>query len=240
MPNTIAGIPEDVLLEWITVSLRERRNVLGRGYQCHTLLYRGNEQSLVVKAPLGKGFTAYVRRRMLQNEYAVYGRLCGLPGIPVCHGFLKKRFLVLEFIEGVPIGEARITDRDFFFDSLLRQIRNIHRAGVAHGDLKKKDNILVVDGRHPILLDFGVAVIRKSGLVPANRYLYRLFEKFDYNAYVKLKYRKHIDLISAAEREFYQRTVVEKSAGWIKRRYRRIKRWLIRRLMTLSRIRKKL
>ena len=60
MPKTIAGIPEDVLLEWITASLRERRNVLGRGYQCHTLLYRDAERSLVVKAPLGRGLAAYV------------------------------------------------------------------------------------------------------------------------------------------------------------------------------------
>jgi len=227
MPKTIAGIPEDVLLEWITASLRERRNVLGRGYQCYTLLYRGDGQSLVVKAPLGRGLAAYVRRLMLQNEFAVYGRLSGLPGLPVCHGFLNNRFLVLEFIDGVPIQDARLTDRDFFFDTLLRQIKTMHRAGVAHGDLKKKDNILVVDGRHPVLLDFGVAVIRKSGLVSVNRYLYSLFKKFDYNAYVKLKYRKRIDRISAADRPFYHRTVVEKSAGWIKRRYLKIKSWLI-------------
>ena len=226
MPNTIAGIPEDVLLEWITASLREGRNILGRGYQCHTLHYRDAERSLVVKAPLGRGLTAYVRRRMLQNEYAVYGRLSGLPGLPACHGFLKKRFLVLDFIDGVPIRDARITDRDFFFNTLLQRIMTMHRAGVAHGDLKKKDNILVVDGRHPILLDFGVAVIRKAGPTPLNRYLYGLFEKFDFNAYVKIKYRKRTDLISAADRRFYHRTVVEKSAGWIKRRYLRIKRWL--------------
>jgi predicted Ser/Thr protein kinase len=227
MPKTIAGISEDVLLEWITASLRERRNVLGRGYQCHTLLYRGDGQSLVVKAPLGLGLAAYVRRLMLQNEFAVYGRLSGLPGIPVCHGFLKKQFLVLEFIDGVPIQDARLADRDFFFGTLLRQIKTMHRAGVAHGDLKKKDNILVVDGRQPVLLDFGVAVIRKPGLAPVNRYLFSLLKTFDYNAYVKLKYRQRIDRISAADRQFYHRTVVEKSAGWIKRRYLKIKRWVV-------------
>jgi hypothetical protein len=31
MPKTVAGLPEEVLLEWITASLRERRNILGRG-----------------------------------------------------------------------------------------------------------------------------------------------------------------------------------------------------------------
>lgn len=227
MPNTIAGLPENVLLEWITASLREGRNVLGRGYQCHTLLYRDTERSLVVKAPLGRGLAAYVRRRMLRHEYTVYNRLAGLPGIPDCHGFLAERFLVLAFIDGVPIGDARITDRDFFFGTLLRQIEAMHCAGVAHGDLKKKDNILVSDGRHPILLDFGVAIIRKSGLFPVNRYLFSLFRKFDFNAYVKLKYGKRIELISAADRPYYHRTLVEKWAGWIKRRYLKIKEWLI-------------
>lgn len=227
MPNTIAGIPEDGLLEWIDASLREGRNVLGRGYQCHTLLYRNRGRCLVVKAPLGRGLAAVVRRRMLQHEHAVYGRLSGAPGIPVCHGLLKKRFLVLEFVDGVPIRDARITDRDFFFGTLLRQIENMHRAGVAHGDLKKKDNILVVAGRHPILLDFGVAVMRKSGPRPVNRYFYRLFKRFDFNAYVKLKYRKRIDLISAADRRFYHRTLVEMMAGGIKRSYLQTRKWLI-------------
>ncbi|MFO7684537.1 MAG: hypothetical protein R6V60_00460 [Desulfobacterales bacterium] len=227
MPKTIAGIAEDVLLKWVTASLREGQNALGRGYQCHTLLYRNARRPLVVKAPLGRGFAAFVRRRMLRREYKVYKRLAGSPGIPNCHGFLAERFLVLEFIDGVPIGEARITDRDFFFDALLRQIETLHRGGVAHGDLKKKDNILVVDGRRPVLLDFGVAVIRKPGLAPVNRYLFGLFRKFDLNAYVKLKYRKRVDRISAADRPFYHRTLVERSAGGIKRSYLKAKKWLL-------------
>jgi len=227
MPKTIAGIAEDVLLKWVTASLREGQNALGRGYQCHTLLYRDARRSLVVKAPLGRGLAAFVRRRMLRREYKVYNRLAGSPGIPNCHGFLAERFLVLEFIDGGPIGEARITDRDFFFNALLGQIETLHRAGVAHGDLKKKDNILVVDGRQPILLDFGVAVIRKPGLAPVNRYLFGLFRKFDLNAYVKLKYRKRVDRISAADRSYYHRTLVERSAGGIKRGYLKAKKWLL-------------
>ncbi|MFZ0240997.1 MAG: RIO1 family regulatory kinase/ATPase [Desulfobacterales bacterium] len=226
MTKKIAGIPEQTLLAWVTASLRHGQNVLGRGYQCHTLLYRDCERSLVVKAPLGRGLAASVRRRMLKNEYAVYGRLAGLPGIPRCHGFLENRYLVLDFVDGVPIQGARIHDRDHFFETLLHYIEKMHRAGVAHGDLKKKDNILVVDGRQPILLDFGVAVIRKPARRLVNRSLFRLFAAFDFNAYVKLKYGKRTDLISAADRRFYRRTVVEKSSGWIKRRYLQAKKIL--------------
>ncbi|MFZ0612847.1 MAG: RIO1 family regulatory kinase/ATPase [Desulfobacterales bacterium] len=228
MTRKIAGILEDDLLDWVTASLRHGQNVLGRGYQCHTLLYRDSGRSLVVKAPLGRGLAVSVRRRMLKNEYAVYGRLAGLPGIPRCHGFLENRFLVLEFIDGVPIQGAHLHDREHFFGTLLQYIETMHRAGVAHGDLKKKDNILVVGGRHPVLLDFGVAVIRKPTRRPVNRYLFRLFADFDFNAYIKLKYGKRTDLLSADDRRFYRRTVVEKSSGWIKRRYLQAKKVLPR------------
>jgi tRNA A-37 threonylcarbamoyl transferase component Bud32 len=227
MPKTIAGLSEDVLRRWIGASIREKKNFLGHGYQCHTLLYRDAHRSLVVKAPIGRGPAAQVRRLMLRREHAVYTRVAGLPGIADCHGFLDRRYLVLGFVEGVAIGEARITDRDAFFGDLLRQIEGLHRAGVAHGDLKKKDNILVVDGRRPALLDFGVAVIRKSAPAPVNHYLFDLFKAFDLNAYVKLKYRNRLDGISAADRLLYRRTAVEKSAGWVKRRYLAAKERLI-------------
>ena len=142
-----------------------------------------------------------------------------MQGIPVCHGLLKNTYLVLEFVDGEPIKDACLDDRTFFCNVLLRLIKEMHQAGVAHGDLKKKDNILVVNGRNPVLLDFGVAIIKKSGLSPLNNFLYKLFKKFDYNAYIKVKYQKRWDRISDEDRQYYQRTLVEKVSGWIKRSY---------------------
>lgn len=219
MHKTIAGISEDDLWGWITTSIKEGRNVLGRGYQGKTYIFSSHGRQLVIKAPQGGGPAAFVRRLMIANEYKVYTRLKGMQGIPACHGLLKNRYLVLEFVDGEPIKNARLDDRQFFCNVLLCLIKKMHQAGVAHGDLKKKDNILVVNGRHPILLDFGVAVIKKSGLRPVNHFLYKLFRKFDYNAYIKVKYQKRWDWISDEDRQYYQRTLVEKVSGWIKRSY---------------------
>jgi predicted Ser/Thr protein kinase len=219
MHKSIAGIPEDVLWRWITTSINQGRNVLGRGYQGKTYIFSAHGRQLVIKAPQGRGPAAFIRRRMITNEYKVYTRLKGMEGIPVCHGLLKNRYLVLEFVEGEPIKDARLDDRTFFCAVLLSLVKKMHRSGVAHGDLKKKDNILVVNGRHPILLDFGVAIIKKSGLSPVNHFLYKLFRKFDYNAYIKVKYQKRWDRISDEDRQYYQRTLVEKVSGWIKRSY---------------------
>jgi hypothetical protein len=79
------------------------------------------------------------------------------------------------------------------------------------------------------VVDFGVAVIKKKGLMPINRYLYGLFQRFDYNAWAKLKYNGQFENMSADDRQYYQRTVVEKAASWIKRNYLKVKKALLQR-----------
>jgi predicted Ser/Thr protein kinase len=160
---------------------------------------------------------------MLRNEYRVYSRLSGVRGVPRCYGLLDGRYLVLEFIDGFPVRSARITDRGRFFESLLNLIKELHKVGVAHTDLKKKDNLLVVGGRTPYVIDFGVAVVKKPGFAPINRYLYNLASKFDFNAWVKLKYDGKFENMAEEDRPYYNRTVVEKVSHWIKDTYLRVK-----------------
>jgi predicted Ser/Thr protein kinase len=227
MPKYIAGISENELLEWIKASVGHRKNILSHGYQGYTYVFNRQGQRLVVKVPMGGGPAWLIRRWMLANEYRVYQLLAGMKGIPACHGFIRKRYLILEFVDGVSIRDARIVDKDFFFNALLQLIKDMHAAGVAHGDLKKKDNILVINGKQPCVVDFGVAVIKKKGLAPINRYLYGLFQRFDYNAWAKLKYNGQFENMSADDRQYYHRTVVEKAASWIKRNYVKIKKALL-------------
>jgi tRNA A-37 threonylcarbamoyl transferase component Bud32 len=116
----------------------------------------------------------------------------------------------LEYIHGTPIRNARITDRHVFFETLLTVIKKLHEAGIAHTDLKKKDNILVVDGSIPYVIDFGVAVVRKSGFAPINHYLYNLASTFDFNAWIKLKYNANYEEVTEKDRMYYNRTIIEK------------------------------
>ena len=223
----IAGVPEQVLLEWIQSSLNEKKNILSHGYQGKTFLFRHNDRRLVIKAPMGRGVAWFVRRRMLVNEYRVYQALAGIRGVPQCYGFLQNRYLILEFVDGTPIRHAKIEDTDFFLEALLQVIRRMHAAGVAHGDLKKKDNTLVVQGKHPCLLDFGVAIIRKKRIAPLNHYLFHLFKRFDTNAWVKIKYSHGMQEMAPEDRNFYKRTFIEHAAGWIKESYCKTRMFLI-------------
>ena len=214
------------LVQWVRGSTKTRSNIFRRGYQGYVYLYEDKDRRLIIKAPMGWGLGRFLRRAMLRNEYRVYSRLSGVAGVPRCYGLVDGCYLVLEFIDGVPVRSARITDRDVFFKTLLNLIKELHKAGVAHTDLKKKDNLLVVEGHTPCVIDFGVAVIRKSGFAPLNRYLYNLASKFDFNAWVKLKYDgKYEDMVDE-DRKYFNRTVVEKVSRWIKDTYLSIKEGL--------------
>ena len=103
----------------------------------------------------------------------------------------------------------------------------MHHVGVAHADLKKKDNLLVVEGKKPYVIDFGVAVVRKPGFAPVNHYLYDIAGTFDFNAWVKLKYDGNYANITPEDKEYFNRTVIEKVSRWIKDHYLILKKALL-------------
>jgi serine/threonine protein kinase len=220
-------ITESELLAWIGTSVRDGRNILSRGYQGHVYLYQDKGHRLIIKVPMGWGLGRWIRLLMLRNEYRVYSKLSGMKGIPRCSGLLNNRYLVLEYIDGIPIRNARITDRNAFFEKLLTVIQDLHEAGVAHTDLKKKDNVLVVEGKIPCVIDFGVAVVRKPGFAPINHYLYHLTSTFDFNAWVKLKYGGKYEDVTEKDMIYYNRTLVEKISRWIKDTYLIVKKAIV-------------
>ncbi len=235
MLHGLGEVSEQELLEWIRGSIATGANVFGRGYQGHAYLYQAGDRRLAIKTAPGWGPMRLIRRAMLRNEYRVYSRLAGWTGVPRCYGLLQGRYLVLEYVEGVPLREARILDREDFFGRLLELIRSLHEAGIAHGDLKKKDNILVINGRVPCIVDFGVAIVRKEGMAPLNGYLYHLARRFDLNAWVRHKLGRRTRQLMAEPNEFYEFTYVEKVSRWLKRAYSFSKK-KIRRYLTLQRL----
>lgn len=218
-------IDEKELLDWIRQNAATRSNLLSRGYQGHVYVYRGKDgRRFVIKAPTGWGPGRFVRRMMLRNEFKAYSRLPRLEGIPRCFGLIEGSYLVLEFIDGVSLREAEITDRRFFFETLLNLIQQLHHAGVAHADLKKKDNLFVVQGCKPYIIDFGVAVVKKKGFAPLNHLLYHTARTFDLNAWVKFKYNRRYADVSKEDSKYYHRTLIEKVSRRIKDSYLAVKK----------------
>ncbi|MFQ5756608.1 MAG: hypothetical protein ACE5H7_11030 [Acidiferrobacterales bacterium] len=230
MAATLRGLTdlaESELLHWVQESVKTSSNIFGHGYQGHVFLFEDAKgHRLIIKAPTGSMLTRFVHRTMLRNEHKAYIKLSGLRGTPHCYGLLDGTYLVLKYVDGLPVRRAEIRDQTLFFDTLLEVIKDLHKAGIAHGDLKKKDNLLVVDGRTPCIIDFGVAIIKKNGFAPLNHFLYNLGKKFDFNAWAKLKYDGRFENISKEDEHYYNRTVAEKASHWIKRQYLKIKKGL--------------
>jgi len=123
--------------------------------------------------------------------------------------------LVLEHVQGTTLRVAAETlnDRERFFASLLATIQAMHAAGVAHGDLKRKENTLVGPGESPWIIDFGVAGLDSAGNSRYRRKKFELMRQMDLNAYVKLKYGRLADGLTPEDAELHRPLLIERIAG---------------------------
>lgn len=189
-----------------------RGTQLGTGYQGAVHLYASPVGDVVVKQPHPARWLSPLWRHLLRREAAVYARLGGIPGIPRSYGLLDGRYLLLEHVPGPSYrgAETRLVDRERFFALLLTTLRAMHAAGVAHGDLKRKDNVIVGPGERPYLIDFGIATRHKASGGSFGHWWFEHVRQGDYNAWIKLKYGRRIDpteasaVLSAADAEIYK------------------------------------
>jgi len=196
--------------------------LLASGYQGEVYLVETPDGPLIVKRAMGGAIARAARRAMLRREYAIYRLLAGVAGVPRCLGLIGGEELVLEFVPGESLRHRRLApaERERFFAALLEVISAVHRAGVAHGDLKRKDNILVGPGGMPCLIDFGTAVSAPPGAGWWRRLLYRQWRRVDINAWVKLKYQRRIEAISPEDRRHFRPTLPERVARLVRRAWR--------------------
>jgi predicted Ser/Thr protein kinase len=192
---------------------------LGSGYQASVRVYATSFGDVVVKTPHG-GVLGGVWRTLLQREHAVYERLTGIAGIPRSFGLVGGEGLALEYVAGPSLREfdAKIADRAAFFGTLLETVQAMHAAGVAHGDLKRKDNIVVGPNERPYLIDFGIAVRRSRTSTVWNSQAFAPLVQMDLNAWIKLKYGRRIDpatepgVLAAADAALYRPLPIERLA----------------------------
>ncbi len=208
-PDPIKLNPDEAsdLRRWLSLD-DSRSTPLSNGYQGAVYLYESPFGPRIIKEALGSGLQYRVGRAMLNREFEAYRRLQGVAGVPRCFGLLDDRFLVLEFVKGEGLRHVHFDERqrDAFFAALLDTIKAVHHAGIAHNDLKRKDNILVTPAGEPVLLDFGLAYFNPGA---KESMLFRLLKRMDYNSWIKIKYNTDVDSLSEADRPYYNPTLVE-------------------------------
>lgn len=220
MHPSLDFISEQELTEWIKQHLDSGAKVLSSGYQGKTLLFESAGHCLVIKAPLGNRLTRPINLALLKHEYAVYQALSGLDFIPQCFGMANNEYLVLEFIAGHTIRQNRPDTGSSYYSVLFDAISQMHQRGVAHFDLKRKENLLVTEDSQPVIIDFGVSIIQKSRWHLLNRFLFSMAKQFDLNAWVRHKYDRKYDQVSDQDNEYYNKTIIETMALKTKRFYK--------------------
>jgi serine/threonine protein kinase len=195
---------------------------LGHGYQASVQVYSTPAGDVVVKKPHRSWLLGGLWRHLLRREAAVYDQLAGIAGVPRTFGLVDGACLALEYVPGPSLREheARLADRAAFFAQLLQTLRAMHAAGVAHADLKRKDNIIVAAGERPFLVDFGIAARRGTSWL--GRAWFEHSRQGDYNAWIKLKYGRRIDpaevaaVLSAEDAALYRPLWTERAARAIR------------------------
>jgi len=172
-------------------------------------MFEGDGLHLVIKSAMGRGAIRKARQTTLEREYAAYRRLEGVVGVPICHGLLARRYLLLDYIAGTAYREASWQDRDDWFAGLLKVIRAFHSRGVSHGDLKSKSNLIVGYDQRPWVIDFGTAFVLRDGFHPLNNRLFEYGKRLDINAWVKHKYHGRYKDASAEDRELLDYSKIE-------------------------------
>jgi predicted Ser/Thr protein kinase len=206
---------------------------IGSGYQAAVHLIQRPAGAVIVKDARTTGPLAWLRRASLRREYKAYRMLAGVSGVPRCFGLLADRYLILDYVAGPSLRDAedKLGDSEAFYAELLKLIQRLHACGVAHGDLKRKDNILVGPGEQPFIVDFGTAHFQHDQANPFRRWLFGFMRQTDYNAWIKRKYRRNYQRLSDSDRTLYRPLPLEVAVRWLREGWRQV---------TFRRLRKRL
>jgi len=190
------------------------KHALGSGYQASIYLYKGPGGKFIIKKAFGSMIRKKLSETSIRHEEQVYRKLSGIPGIPKCFGLLDKKYLILEYIPGdsYRMLEHELNDRSRFFSNFLSILNDMHAAGVAHGDLKRKDNILVGPNQEPFIIDFGVSVLAEG----RGGFIFDAIRQADRNAWIKHKYQGYTSRLSTKDLEIFKPMFLEKVAKIIR------------------------
>ncbi len=139
-------------------------------------------------------------RTCVSREVAAYSRLLGVPGVPQLVGRPDPFSFVMEFVEGAQL--PRRSQRDLlgpgFFPALQALVAEMHRRGVAHGDLRRR-NILVTPDRRPALIDFETAVVARR--VSPSGWFFRTMARVDDLKLLKIRHKYYRGQTTGEEME---------------------------------------
>jgi len=193
-------------VDWSTYSLEQlRANATqtfreGGGSRPDVLLIEINNEKAVLKDQGGadKTFALLIGPLLNWRECKALIKLREVRSVPnlLCQPTSRSFLMTYHESEQITRLERFHPDWPDFFDKLSNAIDDIHRAGVAHNDLRNPTNTLVTADGEPILVDLVACFCRGRAWNIPNRWIFNKFTQVDLSAITKIKSRVAKELIT--------------------------------------------
>lgn len=159
----------------------------GRGLQASVYLVEQDGELWAIKdyARAPAQFRNGVAPLLVARECRALRHLDGTPGIPRFMGKIDALAFAMQYIEGKPLDHFHMGEVSArVFARIEAVIAAMHAQGVAHGDLKRRSNVLVAPDEQIYLVDFAAAVVARG---PLSTKLMRALAEIDEKSVPRLK-----------------------------------------------------
>lgn len=184
-------------VNWSSYSLQELKQHIthtfrsGGGSRPDVLLIEIDGQQAVLKDQAGadRFFSLLIGPILSWRESKALKKLDALSCIPTLLAQPTARSFLMTYHPSEPITRLRKIDPDWaiFFDRLSASIDAMHRAGVAHNDLRNPTNTLITADGEPIMVDLVAAFLRGHKWNLPNQWIFNKFCQVDQSAMTKMK-----------------------------------------------------
>jgi len=129
-----------------------------------------------------------IGRPQIAREARAYEAVAGIPGIPTLRGRPDPLTIVIDYAEGRRLTRVRLDPgpNQPYIEQLYRLVDAMHARGVAHLDLRGRDNILVAADGTLHLIDFAASHTSRPGTL-RRRFVFPLLRSIDRSALLKWK-----------------------------------------------------
>ena len=162
----------------------------------------------------------FLGRIQTSREVRSYRRLRGETCVPALVGRIDRHAFAVEEVPGelLVYSASRFREADRYLARLEQRVARLHELGIAHMDLRSRDNVLLRSDGEIVLVDLAGAVHLRPGSF-LHRLLFRLLTMPDRAALLKWKWMLAPDRLTAEERIRFDRFQLARRLWPFNRKY---------------------
>ncbi len=198
-----------MLFDWQQFTIEDlRANAIatfreGGGSRPDVLLIEIDGERAVLKdqSAADKWFALMIGPILNWRECKALKKLADIESIPNLLSVPSSRSFLMSFHESEQVSRIKKYPPEWpsFFEKLEAAIAEIHRAGVAHNDLRNPTNTLVTPEGDPVLVDLVACFCQGKVWNFPNQWLFKKFAQVDKSAISKIKSKVAPELLTGDE-----------------------------------------